>query len=79
MDEVTGEEFYLGDKKSSIRYNKEVEAWNLTSLGKPDLFLTSQALRTTVLFGRQKWTMYNEPKCSTESPYELDLQLTACF
>ena len=78
MDEVTGEEFYLGDKKSSIRYNKEVEAWNLTSLGKPDLFLTSQALRTTVLFGRQKWTMYNEPKCSTESPYELDLQLTAC-
>ena len=79
MDEKTGEEYYLGNSKSEIRYNKDTEAWNLTSHGKPNMFITSLALRDSMIFGRQQWTLYNEPKCSTELPYKLDLELTPCL
>ena len=74
MDEITGEEFYLGFKKSSIRYNKELEIWNLTTWDKPGIFATSQASRTSILIGRQDWNLYNEPKCQQE----VEMVLTSC-
>ena len=78
MDQSTGEEFYLGNTKSSIRYNKKEEAWNLTSQGKPGVFMTSQTDRTSMLFGQHRWTLYNEQKCSKELSYELDMAITPC-
>ena len=74
MDETTGEEFYLGERKSSIRYNADMQIWNMTTRDKPGIYATSQASRTSILLGRHQWNLHNEPKCL----HELEMVLTSC-
>ena len=78
MDDITGEEYYLGDQRSELRYNQDMETWNLTTYGEPGKFITSQAHRRSLLIGRQQWTLHNEPKCSPNVEYKLEMAITAC-
>ena len=78
MDDATGQELYLGERKSEIRYDQEKEMWILSTWDKPGMIITSQADRNSLLFGRHQWTLHNEPKCSPELSYKLEMAITAC-
>ena len=78
MDDKTGEEYYLGNKRSQIRSEKGIKMWNLTTHGYPGTFITSHAQRQSLVIGRHHWTLHNEPKCSSELPYKVEMTLTPC-
>ena len=78
MDDESGETYFLGSKKSMIRYNKESEEWNLTTDGKSSMFITSRGQVQSLVLGQRQWNSYNEPKCSQFSSYNLQMALTPC-
>ena len=68
---------YYGGYDSVIEYNLEREMWELYVTFKPTIFAESKSLYGTLALGNQKWTIYNDTDCSSDTETKT-LTLSTC-
>ena len=62
-----------------LRFDEDLSLWKATHSEHKDFLATSNAEESSLLLGRQKWTIHNDSKsCSLAPTYTTVLKMTGC-